>query len=409
MRDLNTAVFIAYKSITKGSKSTLVLLVFILALSFLEMMFVSGVLSGMTYSQVRALRNFLSSDINISPQEQPQLKQYIPNQGQLRAQIETIPGVIATARHYNMAGSLSFDKDKNGQFKIVSGAIIGTDPGVEDKVLAFGQLMIAGRSLAADDTDQIVLSSSLAGGYGAIARQGSDLGGVKVGDKLIITYSNRNMRTYTVKGIYNDVMGLAETFITSKEAESILSIHDSASHILVKADISRVPVTDYESKIKALAPNLKIQNYNDLLGSFASFLQALNLIQLIVTSISVAVVAITIFVLIYVNAVTKRRQIGILKAIGIKKSIIVNAYIIQSLFYTACGIGIGMFLVFGVVQPFLTFHPIPLVVGLLNLVLVYSPLRVGLSVVAFFVAGFFAGRIPANLVARQDILKAIWG
>ena len=158
-----------------------------------------------------------------------------------------------------------------------------------------------------------------------------------------------------------------------------------------------------------MAPELKVQNYNDLLGSFASFLKALDLVQLIVSAISVVVAAITIFVLIYVNAINKRRQIGILKAIGIKKSIIVNAYIFQSIFYTVCGIGIGCFLVFGLLQPLLTAHPIPLIVGLMNLVLIYSPLRVGLSIVSFIAAGYLAGRIPANLVARQDILKAIWG
>ena len=409
MSDFATSLFIARKSISRGSKSMLALMIFILALSFLDMMFISGVLSGITDSQMHALRNYMSADINISPQQQPTLKQYIPNQAQLRAQIQTLPGIIATARHYNMAGSLSFDKDKTGQFKIVSGAIIGIDPENEWKVLTLNTLLIRGQNLAPGDTDQILLSSSLAGGYGAIARQGSDLGGVKVGDKIRITYANGSIRTYNVKGIYNDIMGIAETFITSNEAESILSIHDSASHILVKANINRVPITTYESKIVELAPNLYIQNYNDLLGSFASFLKALNFIQLIVGAISVIVAAITIFVLIYVNAINKRRQIGILKAIGIKKSIIVNAYIIQSIFYTVCGVSAGLFLVFGILQPLLIAYPVPVVVGLMNLTLVYTTLPVALGIISFFIAGFFAGRIPSNLVARQDILKAIWG
>jgi putative ABC transport system permease protein len=407
MRDLQTAAFIAYKSITKGSKSTLLLLVFILSLSFLNMMFISGVLSGITYSQVQALINFFNSDVTVGPQTFPQVKQFVPNQAQLRAQIQTIPGVIASARHYLLAGSIAFDKDRNGQFKSVSGVFIGIDPADESKVLTFDNLLIGGQQLAAGDTDQIVLSSALAGGYGIPAP--SDLGGVKVGDKVRITYSNGVMRTYTVKGMYNDIVGLYETFISSKEAESILDVHDSASQILVKTDLTRMTAPDYEAKIQALAPELKVQNYNDLLGSFGSFLKALDLIQFIVGAISVVVAAITIFVLIYVNAINKRRQIGILKAIGIKKSIIVNAYIFQSIFYTICGMAIGLFMVFGLLVPLLTAYPVPLIAGFMNLVLIYSPLRVVLSILSFIAAGYLAGRIPANLVARQDILKGIWG
>ena len=240
MSDLATAGFIAYKSIIKGSKSTLVLLVFILSLSFLDMMFISGVLTGINYSEVQALINFFNSDITVGPQTLPQVKEFIPNQAQLRAKIETIPGVTGTARHYLLAGSLAFDKDKNGQFKSVSGVIIGIEPGDEKKVLTFDQLLIGGQQLLETDTDQIVLSSALAGGFGVPAP--SDLGGVKIGDKVRITYSNGVMRTYTVKGIYNDIVGLFETFITTKEAESIINVHDSASQILVKTDLGHLAV-----------------------------------------------------------------------------------------------------------------------------------------------------------------------
>jgi len=214
--------------------------------------------------------------------------------------------------------------------------------------------MLAGQWLSDTDTDQIVLSSALAGGYGTPST--SDLGGVKVGDKVQLTYSNGDMRTYTVKGIYNDIIGIYETFITAKEAESVLSVNNSASQILIRADFSHKSPEKYETQIQALAPNLKLQNYNELLGSVASFEQALSLISIIVSTISVAVAAITIFVLIYVNALNKRRQIGILRAIGIRQSIIVNAYIIQSLFYTFCGLGIGALLVFGILQPLLLSH-----------------------------------------------------
>lgn len=405
--DLKTAFFIARKSIVKGSKSTILLMVFILSLTFLNMMFITGVLTGLTESEVNALISYMSAHIAVSPQELPSPKQYIPNQSELRAQIAAIPGVVSSTRHYLLAGTLSYDKSMNGIVKSVSGSIMGIDPTDEKKVLTFDHLTIRGSYLDEGDTDSIFLSSALAGGYGAPAP--SDLGGVKVGDRVKITYSNGIMRTYRVKGIYNDLMGVFETFITGKEAETVLGTYDTATQILVKTDLTKNTLKGYQARVKALSPNLKVQTYDDLLASFASFLKALDLITVVVGIISIAVAAFTIFVLIYVNAINKRRQIGILKAIGISQGIIINAYIIQSIFYTFCAVAFGLFMTFIVFKPLMEAHPVPIIEGLMNLSLVYTPGKVIIGVIAFVLAGLLAGYVPSKLVARQDILKAIWG
>lgn len=407
MSDLKTALFIAYKSIRKGSQSMMVLIVFILSLSFLNMMFISGILSGVSLSEVQVLKRYISSDIVISPQEKPRLKEYISDQRETRKQIETIPGIVATARRYVMTGSLSFDKEKSGEVKLVPGSIIGIDPAEENRVMDFKKLIFAGQFLAEDDTDQVVLSSALAGGYSALSP--SDLGGVRVGDKMQLIFSNGVMRTYTVKGMYDDTVGVFQTFITTKEAESVLSIYDSASQILVKTDPDFRSVEDQQSRIQALAPNLKVQNYHTIIASFISFLTAMDLISLVVSIISVLVAAITTFVLIYINALSKMRQIGILKAIGIKRRIIVGAYVFQSLFYTFWSVVIGSVLIFAVIRPFLEIHPVALIQNLMDMILVYTPERIFWSILVFFIAGILSGLIPSLLVAKKDILDALWG
>ncbi|MGB5018259.1 MAG: FtsX-like permease family protein [Candidatus Moraniibacteriota bacterium] len=407
MKDFKTAVFIAYKSIRKGNQSMMLLIICILALSFLNMSFISGVLSGVSQSEVQVLKGYISSDVLISPQEQPRLKQYIPEVEDLRNQVSTIPGVIATARHYVTNGLLSFDKDKSGQVKTLSGSIIGIEPTEEHRVMDYKKLLFAGQFLSDDDTDQVVLSSALAGGFDALAP--SDLGGVKVGDKVQITYANGILRTYTVKGIYDDTVGIFQTFVTVKEVESVLGVADSASHILIKTDLQSRSIEEYQSRIQALVPKLKVQDYYTIIASFIAFLKALDLISLTVSVISVLVAAITTFVLIYINALSKMRQIGILKAIGIKQEIIICSYIFQSLFYTLFGVMIGSGVIFGIVQPLLQMYPIPLIERLMDIVLVYTPEGIFISIAVFFVAGFLAGLIPSFLVAKKDILDTIWG
>jgi len=406
MQDFQTAFFIAYKSIVRSSKSMLILMIFILSLSFFNMMFISGILTGLENLMTRTLIGIFSANIAISPQETPQVKRFIPNQGELRARIETIPGVIATSRRYVFSGSLSFDRDNNGAFKSVAGSVIGIDPSDDRKVFTIGDLMLAGQQLSDTDTDQIVLSSALAGGYGVPA-PGGDLGGAKVGDKVLITYQNGTIRTYTVKGIYNDAIGIFQVFITAKEAQTILSTYDNASQIFVKTDLARNTLANYQTRIKAMTPNLKVQNSNDLLGSFSSFLDALNLISYIVSAISVLVAAITIFVMIYINAITKRRQIGILRAIGIRQRTIVLSYVLQSVFYALSGIAIGSLIVFGALVPLMVAYPIDVVFGKLYPVFAEGTILVG--VMSLVIAGLLAGYIPARIVARTEILKAIWG
>jgi len=62
-------------------------------------------------------------------------------------------------------------------------------------------------------------------------------------------------------------MRLSQVFITAKEAESVLSTYNSASQILVKTDLSNTPLEAYTARIQAMFPNLKVQDYNILLGT----------------------------------------------------------------------------------------------------------------------------------------------
>ncbi len=407
MNGLRTAFFIAYKSIKRGRRGTLALMLLILSLSFFNMMFVPSVFSGLLATITGLLTKTTTSSIVVSPEQFPVPKQFISDERQTRAEIGTIPGVLGTTRIYLTAGSISYDPEKNGVYKRVSAQIIGIDPAEVDDALSLKRYLVAGQFLTPEDTDQILLPAALAGGYGLPVP--TDLGGAKVGDKVTVVYGNGVSRQYTVKGIVNITFGtaLTNTYITAREAKSVLSTSNQASEILVKVDENLHPLSYYKARIEALYPSLKVQAYPELLAVIQSALDAFTLIALIVSVISVAVAAVTIFVMIYINAVSKRRQIGILKAIGIKEGVIVYSYVFQSLFYVACGVGTGLIFIFGILLPILTRHPIMLPFGPMQFS--FSGKLLAESVTGFFIAGFLAGVVPARLVAREKILKAIWG
>lgn len=406
--DLKTAFFIAYKTITKGHKSTIALIIFILSLSFFNLMFVSGFLYGFSDGVMKSMIDNSTAHIIVMPQEEPTIKPFVFDQDRVRAEIETIPGVVGTTRHYQLGGTLSYDKEKDGNFKYTSAQIIGVTQSEEKNILTINKYMVSGEFPDNLKDDEIVLGANLSGGFGT--KQTKDLGGATVGSKIQINYSNGITRTYTIVGIFKlSMVGsvASAAFISTSEAESLLSTYNSASEIMVKVDLEKNTLDEYTNKIGQMIPNLKLEKYTSRLSTVGILVTAFNLIAVIVSVISIIVSAITIFVMIYVNAVSKRRQIGILKAIGIKESIIEVSYIIQSIFYSALGIIGGLIVIYFVVIPIMAVKPIAMPFG--DAVLVYTSFGIIINISSLIIAGILAGYIPAKIVAREDILKSIWG
>ena len=138
----------------------------------------------------------------------------------------------------------------------------------------------------------------------------------------------------------------------------------------------------------------------DIINTFATLGNMLSSIGLVVASI-------TIFIVIFINAITRRKFIGILKGIGIKGSAIELSYIFQSIFYALCGSIIGLSIVYIVLVPFFIAHPIdfPFSDGILVAPVESTILRVGLLVLSTLIAGY----IPARMIVRKNTLDSILG
>jgi len=409
MKDLKLALFLASKSITKGNKATLALMIFIMSLAFVNLIFISSILNGIVVALNDQIKTNIVSNIVIEPQEEPVKKDYIIHAEELRREIENIPGVAATAGRYKLAATIAYDKEKNGKFIYRSVEIIGVDSENEKNISEIPQKIIEGRYLEGLGAGDIVIGSGLAGGYDGAGEEITSLKGARVGDKLKTTFSNGVVRNYTIRGIFKvnfDEVDGRMVFITIKEAESILSVSGNASQILVKID--KPDAEDYcIGQIQKIAPNLKVKKWNDYMGGMGGIAESFDMITLIISAIGLAVAAITIFILIYVNVVNKRRQIGILKAIGIKQNIIIYSYIFQALFYAIFGVIIGALLIFYVIEPYFAGHPLDLPIGEVGLAL--NSQMIIQNILSLLAAAFIAGLIPSRQAARENILKAIFG
>jgi putative ABC transport system permease protein len=254
-----------------------------------------------------------------------------------------MPGVISSCSRYSMSGVIRYDPEKdNVDVREKAWSIKSINPEEEVKVTSLQNFMIAGRYLDENDRDQIMMGREITGGHGA-SFEISSLKGAQIGDEISVTYGNGVKRTYKLKGIYNTYFPLAElnVFITEKEMESIIGVHNRASEILVKTDGS-VPENVYIDRLRTMGVEKEQLNvWMDFIGYISGLTQTFDIIKGIVTMIGLLVAGITIFIVIFIATVNRRRQIGILRAIGMKERIISMSYVLQASFYAVLGIIAG--------------------------------------------------------------------
>jgi putative ABC transport system permease protein len=404
--DLRVAIFLVYKSLTRGNKFTLVLTIMVTILAFINIIFTSAFMNGaISEAYHQAKENYVSNIVILpAPDEK-----YITQVQQLKTKIDTMPGVVSCCSRYSMSGVIRYDPEKdNVDVREKAWSIKSINPDEEVKVTSLQNFMIAGRYLDENDRDQILMGREITGGHGA-SFEISSLKGAQIGDEITVTYGNGIKRTYKLKGIYNTFFPLADlnVFITEKEMESIIGVHNRATEILVKTDGS-VPENVYIDRLRMMGVEKEQLNvWMDFIGYISGLTQTFDIIKGIVTMIGLLVAGITIFIVIFIATVNRRRQIGILRAIGMKERIIIMSYVLQASFYAVLGVIAGELIIHLLLIPYFIQHPFPMPIGMVSLVLVRQDMIVG--IISMLVVSVVSGFIPSWMVTRQNIIQAIWG
>ncbi len=404
--DLRVAFFLVFKAVTRGNKYTLILTILVTTLAFINIIFTSSIMNGaISKAYQQAQENYVSNIVILPAIDD----KYINQVQQLKMKIDTLPGVVSSSSRYAQSGLIRYDPDKdNLDVREKAWNIKSINPDEEIKVTTLQNYMVAGRYLDENDRDQIIMGKEIAGGYGA-SFQISSLKGAQVGDQVTIAYGNGIKRDYKIKGIYNTYFPLADLniFVTEKEMESVLGLHNRASEILIKTDGS-VPERVYIDRLRMMGiEREQINVWMDFIGYISGLTQTFDIIKGIVTFIGLLVAGITIFIVIFIATVSRRRQIGILKAIGMKERIIILSYIFQAVFYAILGIIAGLIIINLALVPYFVQHPFPMPIGLVSLALVNRDMAV--AILSMLLVSVVAGFIPSWMVTRQNIIKAIWG
>jgi putative ABC transport system permease protein len=402
--NIKTSIFLAITSIKRGNKGTLAMTIVIMTLAYVNLVFVASIFGGIVEAINKEAIDNQYSNIVIKPAID---KKYIENKDAI-AQIDELLGVIGVSSHYIDNPVVKYD-ERNDNKDIESGRWIlkSINPADEIKVTKISESIIEGSFLEKTDRDQILIGKEIAGGHGGDLDHLSL--GVSVGDNIDVYYNNGIKRSYDVKGIFSTKSAQADQmlFVTKKEMESVLKVHNLASEILVKIeDTGNEDV--YIEQLKQLGfKNEDIKKWSDLMGFTSGASKSFTLISIILGVIGTIVAGVTIFIIIFVSVVNKRKQIGILKAIGMTEDTIILYFVLQALFYGVIGVVFGVSLILFVIRPFFISNPLDFPVGWVSLKVTFNIIRISnLSLIgSALIGGFF----PAYRGAKESILNSIWG
>lgn len=410
---LRVGLFLAIREIKRSHLWTTVLISLVMTLTFLNLVVVSGILVGLIQGSIDANKGRYTGDLIISNLRE---KSYIENSQSIIALARGIPEVSAvTARYIEPAVIESDYKTRTKQTDLldsVSTLIAGIDPVDEDSVTKIGSHMVEGEFLEPDDFDKIVIGAGLLYKYTPVdSPSESSLRKAFLGTKVRLKISGIE-KEVIIKGIVKSKVNEVDrrVFMVDKVLRQIIGRNDyNVDEIVIKlksgsdASIVKGILVSAGADEKA-----KIQTWEEAQPKFLKDIEAtFALLGNLIGSVGLVVASITIFIVIFVNAITRRKYIGILKGIGVDSLAIEVSYILQSLFYSFVGTGLGLIILFGLLQPYISAHPInfPFSDG----ILVATPVGTAVRVAVLFLATLIAGYIPARIVVKQNTLDAILG
>ncbi len=404
--------FLALRQIRRASIWTTSLIVFVMVLTFLNLVVVSGVLVGLIQGAVDANKVYYTSDVIISNLSK---KDYIEKSPQVISIVSALPEAQAYAARYLQSGQIEAhykEATKDEDIERAGGSFVGIDPIREDQVTNLSRFVVEGEYLAPDDYDQIMIGANLLKKYLPIESPGfTTLSDISIGDKIRIKVGDVT-REMTIKGIVKskvDELGF-RVFMVDSQFRSLIGRNDyNVDEISIKLKPGSDPVLVRDGLLRAGVGELaRVQTFEDAQPKFLQDIKAtFALLGNMISSIGLAVASITIFIVIFINAITRRKFIGIMKGIGISGTAIETSYVFQSIFYAVIGSTIGLGVLYLMLQPYIAAHPIdfPFSDGILVAPLDGTLFRIGLLVITTIVAGY----IPARMIVRKNTLDSILG
>ncbi|AGB49997.1 ABC-type transport system, involved in lipoprotein release, permease component [Methanomethylovorans hollandica DSM 15978] len=400
INDIRVGALIAYCSIKRGNKKTLTFIVFVLSLIFLNLVFLPSMIGGLLGMFTGFMQDYPYGDIVIEPTGD---NTYINNADNVLKKVRAVEGVRAATKRIDVGASI------NHKQKVVGVTITGMLPTEEYDISRYPYIISEGEFLSDLSRNEIIIGAMIAGtGFGSEIYD--NLGEVRPGSFVDVTYSNGVKRTYKVKGIMEGTFEVVDlnALVHYKEIEDVYGLEGKEATSVVVRVTDQGTEAQIQDKIREVGVNEQVFTWADKSESLIrQAMQSMGAIDVMSKIVSLIVGAALVLIIIYINVLNRKKEIGILKAVGITPRSIVLSYAFLSTFYVSLGIFAGLILYFTLM---LYFQANPVIFyETIEISPVIDPVLLIQSIVTMLTLSVIAGILPAWSVSRESILKAIWG
>ncbi|GIW69177.1 FtsX-like permease family protein [Candidatus Parcubacteria bacterium] len=405
--------FLAWRYFTRIGFVQTALTVFIMFLTFANLLLAKGILVGIVDGVFTTFQDVLTGDLYITPRTD---KDFIDQSEAVEAILAATPDVVAYSPRVIVKGTIESGYQQaaviaNDMPDVVGVEIAGIDPMAEAQVTSLSSRMVEGAFLTNLDHNGVVLGARLLKRYFNIDSTQGTLEEVYVGDKIRLRVGN-TVKEMTVRGVVRAKADLVDrrVFILASEARNLsgrvdpnydeyaVLVRDGVPPEVVKTRLLAQGIGDYA----------RVRTPQDTVGDFIDQIKdTFTMLANLIGSIALGVAGITVFIIIFITAVTRQKFIGILKAVGVSSGSIELSLVLLSLLYAAIGMLLAAGLVFGIVVPYVTRNPIdfPFSEGIVSVSLGDTVSRGALLIGITLIAALWAAR----RIARKRPLEAMLG
>lgn len=412
---LSVGWFLAKRQIKGSNKSTTFLIVFIMMLTFLNLVVVSGVLVGLIEGANRANKEQYTGDVIVNTLSG---NTDIGHTNEIESTLRKMGGISNISVRFVKSGQIEANYKTRRDFSAVRDVagtqIVGISPGEEDTLSSVSKFVKEGNYLNEKESGYILIGKNLLHRYSeAFGDVFASLEGVYPGDEVKVTVDGKT-KTFIVKGIVDSKVDQVSlrSFITKEDFLRLVdrpNLNANEVAVRIAPGSAFTPDDIKQNLVKAgFVSDGKIQTAIEAIPEFLNQIRlAFGLLGNVIGLIGIVVASITIFIVIFINAVTRRKYIGIMKGIGISEKAIEISYVFQSIFYASIGGALGIFVVYALLVPLFNAHPLnfPFSDGILVAPIGSTAFKFGLLLFVTVVAGY----IPARRIVKQNTLDSILG
>jgi len=386
---MNATLFLALHDLSQRKKETIAV-IFAITIGIVGTISTYSVNNGMQDAFVGTVVDVQTGHLAILPDIGEDL---IENSDSVVDRVSDLPFVVGVAPR--IGGGMNV-RSKTGH---AGGMIIGIMYSKEEGTTTLTKKIKEGEFLDDDDGYELLMGSVLA----------NDLE-VGVSDDVTLTIEEKPYK-FNVKGIVStgsfEYDGYA-VFVSYKFAQELLNTTD-ATEILIRL-VDRTNADGLLALVKRESTSTNVKTWEELSEGMASMISTLGIISSMTSFISILVAAIAISLIIYTTVKNRTRDIGILKGIGARNSMILNIFLIEAILIGVIGMALGTVMGLIIVDQ-MHKHPITITPRSVELIIApwITPQTVLITDLIMLITCIVGGVIPAIIASRTNIIKAIWG